>query len=72
MLMVYQTENNSNNHVNNLLQTSTNTAPGWNINVDYGKWSTNQYIEAKCGPSWYGFDNWSAVGTISTTLYKQG
>ena len=71
MLMIYQTENN-NDHVNNLLQTSTNTAPGWNINVDYGKWSNFPRIEAKCGPSWYGWDSWSAVGTISTTLYKQG
>ena len=61
---------NANEHVNNLLQSTTDTAPGWEIDVDGGKWHNNQAVDDKCGPQWYGWSWYGAVGSISTMLYK--
>ena len=59
----------SNDHVNNLLHSSTKIAEGWNINVDTGKWGNNQGVDSRCGPQWYGWTGGAGVGTISTKLY---
>ena len=59
-----------NEHVNNLLQSTDDTTPDWNINVGSGKWSNSEDVENACGPQWYGWDGNSAVGSISTTLFK--
>ena len=61
---------NANEHVNNLLQSTADTAPGWEIDVDGGKWHNNQAVDDKCGPQWYGWSWYGAVGSISTMLYK--
>jgi len=61
---------NTNEHVNQLLQSTTATTPGWEINVEKGKWTNKQDVEAACGPQWYGWSSNSDVGSISTTLYK--
>ena len=52
------------------MQSTTKTTPGWNIDVNSGKWLKNQGVENVCGPQWYGWSGNSAVGSISTTLFK--
>ena len=61
---------NINEHVNNLLESTTDTTPDWEINVRRGKWTDHQTKDDKCGPQWYGFNGNADVGSISTTLYK--
>ena len=61
---------NENEHVNNLLESTADTTPDWEINVRRGKWSDHQTKDDKCGPQWYGFNGNADVGSISTTLYK--
>ena len=61
---------NTNEHVNKLLQSTTDTTPGWEINVDNGKWTNRQDVDDACGPQWYGWSPTTDVGSISTTLYK--
>ena len=60
----------ANEHVNNILESTTDTTPDWEINVTGGKWSNLPIADGKCGPEWYGFSDMAEVGTISTTLYK--
>ena len=60
----------NNMHVNNLLESSTDTVQGWDLSLDYGKWSNNAEAEEKCGPGWYGWADSANVGTISTMLYR--
>ena len=60
----------SNNHVNNLLTSTTKDTEGWDINMSDGKWKNNQVVDNICGPNWYGWTASDSVGTISTTLYK--
>ena len=61
---------NENEHVNNLLESTADTTPDWEINVTGGKWSNLQVADNKCGPEWYGFSDMAEVGSISTMLYK--
>ena len=56
--------------MNNLLQSTTDTTPGWEINVEKGKWDNDQAVDDKCRPQWYGWSLDAAIGSISTTLYK--
>ena len=48
MKTLYFSAANTNEHVNNLLQSTTD--PGWEINVDYGKWTERQDVDDACGP----------------------
>ena len=66
----YFSATNTNEHVNKLLQSTTDTTPGWEINVDNGKWINRQDVDNACGPQWYGWSPNANVGSISTTLYK--
>ena len=66
----YVSATNTNEHVNKLLQSTTDTTPGWEINVDKGKWTNRQDVDDACGPQWYGWSPNAGVGSISTTLYK--
>ena len=70
MLNQISTFSAANEHVNNLLESTTDTTPDWEINVTGGKWSNLQIADGKCGPEWYGFSGMADVGSISTTLYK--
>ena len=56
--------------MNNLLQSTTDTTPDWEINVESGKWSNSQGVDDVCGPQWYGWNGGAEVGSISTMLYK--
>ena len=56
--------------MNNLVQSTTDTTPGWEINVAKGKWDTAQAVDDKCRPQWYGWSEDAIIGSISTTLYK--
>ena len=58
----------SNDHMNNLLQSSTKSTEGWDIKVGSGKWSKSAGVDKKCGPQWYGWSGGSNVGTISTMV----
>ena len=60
----------SNNHVNNLLTSTTKDTEGWDIFLSNGKWSNDQGVENTCGPNWFGWSPSDSDGTISTTLYK--
>ena len=66
----YFSATNTNEHVNKLLQSTTATTPGWEINVDKGKWTNRQDVDDACGPQWYGWNPNADVGSITTTLYK--
>ena len=66
----YFSATNTNEHVDKLLQSTTDTTPGWEINVDKGKWTNRQDVDDACGPQWYGWSPNADVGSISTTLYK--
>ena len=66
----YFSATNTNEHVDKLLQSTTDTTPGWEINVDKGKWTNRQDVDAACGPQWYGWSPNADVGSIRTTLYK--
>ena len=58
-----------NDHVNNLLQSTTKFTEGWTIDIAHGKWNPIfTYIDGKCSPGWWAFEGLSGVGTISTLL----
>ena len=70
LLKQLSTFSGANEHVNNILESTTDTTPDWEINVTGGKWSNLQIADGKCGPEGYGFSDMAEAGSISSMLYK--